>query len=228
MKVNLDNPSEEVQIQIVPLIDVIFCILTFFILAALQLTRQQGINLDLPKAGTANVQMRDTLVITIDPIGQTFADKQPVDRAQLYQVVKAYHDQNPEGLLVLQASQTALYNDVIQVLDIMRAVGGNQVALATAPVPTPGASPGIPGQPTQPFPVNPGLQPSPGLNPTLPGSPGFPGANPVPDNLQQIPGAAPGSSPALPGAFPGGTSPLPGQTNPAPAGTAPNVPQQPQ
>ncbi|MEW6499728.1 MAG: biopolymer transporter ExbD, partial [Cyanobacteriota bacterium] len=38
MKVNLDTPSEEARIEIVPLIDVIFCILTFFLLAGLQLT----------------------------------------------------------------------------------------------------------------------------------------------------------------------------------------------
>lgn len=50
MKVNLHTPVEEVQIQIIPLIDVVFCILTFFLLAALQFTRQQAISVDLPKA----------------------------------------------------------------------------------------------------------------------------------------------------------------------------------
>ncbi|MFN6032855.1 MAG: ExbD/TolR family protein, partial [Dolichospermum sp.] len=52
MKVKLDTPAEDVQIQIIPLIDVVFCILTFFLLAALQFTRQQAINVDLPKAST--------------------------------------------------------------------------------------------------------------------------------------------------------------------------------
>ncbi|MCZ0902458.1 biopolymer transporter ExbD, partial [Microcoleus sp. HI-ES] len=36
MKINLDTPAEEARIELVPLIDVIFCILTFFLLAALQ------------------------------------------------------------------------------------------------------------------------------------------------------------------------------------------------
>jgi hypothetical protein len=42
MKIHLDSPPEEVQIQIIPLIDVIFCILTFFILAALQPSIDRG------------------------------------------------------------------------------------------------------------------------------------------------------------------------------------------
>lgn len=217
MKVNFDNPSEEVQIQIVPLIDVIFCILTFFILAALQLTRQQGINLDLPKAGTANVQMREMLVVTIDSTGQTYVDKQLTDRAQLFQAVKTYHDQNPEGLLVLRASQTAFYNDVIQVLDIMREVGGNQVALATDPAPAPTGSSAVPEQVSPQLPITPGLQ-SPTLTPNLPVTPGLPDSSTPanPSDLQQIPGT------------PGGSSTIPNQTSPAPTGEAspaPDVPQ---
>ncbi|MGC8712746.1 MAG: ExbD/TolR family protein, partial [Leptodesmis sp.] len=74
MKINMDTPADDAQIQIIPLIDVIFCILTFFILAALQLTRQQAINIDLPRATTGtplpganlgNIQFREMLVVTI-------------------------------------------------------------------------------------------------------------------------------------------------------------------
>jgi biopolymer transport protein ExbD len=161
MKIHLDNPSEEVQIQIIPLIDVIFCILTFFILAALQLTRQQAISIDLPKAatgtaipglGTGNSQFRELLVVTIAPNGQTYVDKNLIDRSQLAQALEIYLRQNPNGTVVLNAPPTAIYNDVIQVLDLMRAVGGDRVALATTPTnsPLPGLSPTAE---TNPFPT---------------------------------------------------------------------------
>ncbi|MFM8004040.1 MAG: ExbD/TolR family protein, partial [Dolichospermum sp.] len=77
MKVKLDNTAEDVQIQIIPLIDVVFCILTFFLLAALQFTRQQAINVDLPKASTgtssaANSQTKNNILpVTIDAVGMT-------------------------------------------------------------------------------------------------------------------------------------------------------------
>ncbi|MBW4472777.1 MAG: biopolymer transporter ExbD [Stenomitos rutilans HA7619-LM2] len=152
MKINLDSPPEDVQIQIIPLIDVIFCILTFFILAALQLTRQQGIEIDLPKASTGATQMRQMLVVTVSATGQTFVNKQFVDRAQLFQQLQDYHQKNPDGLLVLNASQTAFYNDVVQILDVMRQVGGDRVALATQPIETN---------------QTPGLAPNPTISPTL-------------------------------------------------------------
>lgn len=196
MKVHHDIPTEEVQIQIIPLIDVIFCILTFFILAALQLTRQQAISVDLPKASTGTTQMREMMVVTISPTGQTFVDKQLVDRTSLQQILGDYLQQNPSGLLVLNASQTALYNDVVQVLDILRSVGGDRVALATLPADasTPGASPTVPNlfptpTPTTTFdPANPFSLPSPvptspvlpsdgGLTPNSPGVPTAPGSS---------------------------------------------------
>ncbi len=147
MKVNLESDSPDIRIEIIPLIDVIFCILTFFILAAVGLTRQQAINLDLPKASTAVPQLRDMLLVSIDPVGQLYVEKQPVSQDQLYQLLLSYHKTRPDGLIVLNASQLVSYNQVIQVLDLLRSVGGDRVALATQPtnIPTlvtPNANPG--------------------------------------------------------------------------------------
>jgi biopolymer transport protein ExbD len=163
MKINLDSPIDEVQIQIIPLIDVIFCILTFFIVAALQMTHQQAMNVDVPRASTGTTQTQESLVVSINSTGQTFIEKQFVDRNQLAQVFQEYFQKNPNGRLVLYASQTAFYNDVVQVLDLMRQVGGDRVALATVPL-----------QPSQ----SPGATPSPTLNPTT--SPLSPFSSPTP------------------------------------------------
>lgn len=190
MKIHLDTPPEDVQIQIVPLIDIIFCILTFFILAALQLTRQPSIQVDLPKASTGTTATRDTLLVSIDQAGRTFIDKQPIDRGQLAQVAQTYLQQNPEGILVVNASQMAFYNDVVQVLDMLRSVGGDRVALGTTTVstnatPSPTVSPGFnplnpfgsgtsapsfnPEQPYQfPLPASPGSSEGSAVTPTAP------------------------------------------------------------
>ena len=134
MKINLQSPIEEVQIQIIPLIDVIFCILTFFLLAALQFTRQQAITVDLPKANTGTPpQVRQTLIVTLDSIGQIYVEQQPVEIAQLSKLLLTYRQVNPNGMMVLNASRTSSYNDVVEVLDRMRKVGGERVALATLP-----------------------------------------------------------------------------------------------
>ncbi|MGL5871798.1 MAG: ExbD/TolR family protein [Xenococcaceae cyanobacterium] len=127
------NIEQEVRIEILPLIDVIFCILTFFILAAVGLSRQQAISLNLPKASTGTPQMREMLVVSLDDIGQIYVEQQLVTRSQLDVAIRNYHQNNPSALMVLHASRNASYNDVVQILDRLREVGGNRVALATLP-----------------------------------------------------------------------------------------------
>ncbi|MGI8502484.1 MAG: biopolymer transporter ExbD [Hassallia sp.] len=207
MKVNLHSPVEEVQIQIIPLIDVIFCILTFFILAALQFTRQQAINVDLPKASTGTgstmVQKSQILPVTIDALGQTYVEKQAVKRQELAEILRNYVKQNPNGVLVLNASRTATYNDVIETLDLLRQVGGDRVSLGIIPgsasVPT--SSPPV----ISPFPVNPGAAPIPNTTPVVP-------INPQSNPNFNLPPNAP-------------IQPLPGQgLNPTPSGVSPIFP----
>ncbi|MGF1460287.1 MAG: ExbD/TolR family protein [Leptolyngbyaceae cyanobacterium] len=144
MKIDLlDSPSEDVRIEIIPLIDVIFCILTFFILAAVGLTRQQAIDLDLPNANTGSplppqgigsqAVQRERLYVSIDAIGQVYIDQQPVTVDLLYDILLQHRQTSPQGLIVLYASRDARYEDVIEVLDLLRSVGGDRVALATLP-----------------------------------------------------------------------------------------------
>jgi biopolymer transport protein ExbD len=227
MKINLESATDEAQIQIIPLIDVIFCILTFFILAALQMTRQQGMNVDLPKASTGVVQMRQMLVVSIDAAGQTYIDKNPVDRAQLFTLLKEYREKNPDGLLVLNASQNAFYNDVIQVLDVLRSVGGDKVALATIPAPSVAPGQVAPGQnfPSQNFPGQNSTQFSPN---GIPGMPSVPGTtnpllpstyNPLSPNAPVLP------SDVLPGANPSPNSASPNPASPNPANPPQPTPQ---
>ena len=174
MKINLDTPVEEVQVQLIPLIDVIFCILTFFLLAALQFTRQQAINVDLPKATTGTTaQIRDTLIVTVDSVGQIYVEQEPVTQELMYQRLQAYRSTNPTGMMILNASRTSSYNDVVQVLDRMREVGGDRVALATLPGTAEqpaGNIPYIPNAPTTP--LDPLAIPSAPIQSPLPTSPG--------------------------------------------------------
>ncbi len=127
------SSQQEVRIEILPMIDVIFCILTFFILGAVGLSRQQAISLDLPKAASGTPQMREMLVVSLDDFGQVYVEKQLVTRNQLFNQIKSYHQLNPNGLMVLHASRNATYNEVISILDMLREVGGDRVALATLP-----------------------------------------------------------------------------------------------
>jgi biopolymer transport protein ExbD len=132
LKLWQDNSSqEEVRLEILPLIDVIFCILTFFILAAVTFSRQQAINVDLPSASTGQPQVNEMLVVGLDQNGQIYLEQQIVTNEQLVQALKNYYLINPRGLVVLHASRETRYNEVIELLDLLRTFGGDRVALAT-------------------------------------------------------------------------------------------------
>ncbi len=198
MKIRLDMPAEESRIEIVPLIDVIFCILIFFILAALQLTRQQAISVELPQAQTGTLQIREMLIVSIDAAGQTYVDQQPVNSEQLLLILRGYQQSKPEGLMVLYADRSAVYANVITVLDQMRSIGGTRVALATLPE---AADPRRPNLPL--FPLNPTL---PGMGTSPPVLPTFPTTT---ENLAPL-----GPMVPMPEAQP---SPLPPPAPPLPA-----------
>ena len=158
-----DSQSGGANIEILPLIDVIFCILTFFILAAVNFSRQQAISLDLPQAKTGTPQLQNILIVTIDDLGQLYVDRDLVSREDLSWEIKKYNQANPNGLMTLYAAKNSTYREVVEVLDILREVGGDRVALATLPEgsqtpttpPTPGVNPALPGLPSSIDPIEP-------------------------------------------------------------------------
>jgi len=205
MKVDfLENPGDEVRLEIIPLLDVIFCILTFFILAAVSLTRQQALDLDLPAANTGNplpsAARSERLYVSVDAIGQVYLDQQPVSLALLRDVLLQHQETAPNGLIVLYAARDARYQDVVNVLDLLRSVGGNRVALATLPGqdsgqesdpsaleddPFAGEGTPLPSQddfptPGQPFPSDPDLEGLQDPNTPLPSDPTLEDESPAP------------------------------------------------
>lgn len=205
LRLRIDTQAEDVRIEVVPLIDVVFCILIFFLLAAVGFSRQQAISVDLPRASTGTPQGREILVVSLNELGQVYVEQQPVvTKEQFLQKLQDYRQKNPDGLMALYAASNASYNQVVQVLDLLRQVGGDRVALAT-----------IPGESEQAPSFSPPAPPATGVPNYTP----YPGtASPelyTPQNPAQSP--LPGSTgQPLPG-VPGGTSsssppPLPGQT----------------
>jgi biopolymer transport protein ExbD len=144
MKIDTGNTNTEPRIELVPLIDIIFCILTFFLLAGLQIARQQAISVDIPKASTGAPAARELLMVTLNDAGQLFLEQQPMlVPGQLVESVKQYRQARPNSSIVLYASKQVSYSKVVEVLDALRGVAGDRVALATLPSNTTAPTPPI-------------------------------------------------------------------------------------
>lgn len=119
------------QINIVPMIDVTFSILAFFIVSSLYLTRSEGLPVNLPKAATAQVQQTTKITITLNPQGQVLLNLKPVQIEQLEAAVKQLIPPNQTATVVLNADEAVNHGRVIAVMDRLRRIPEAKLAIAT-------------------------------------------------------------------------------------------------
>lgn len=125
-----DDSNTPLQINIVPMIDVLFCILAFFIISSLSLIRSQGLPVNLPKASTAQSQLQEQIVVTIDVNGAIFLNRQPLELANLAAKVGALIGQNRQTLVVINADARVSHGTVVSVIDRLNGVNGVKLAIA--------------------------------------------------------------------------------------------------
>ncbi len=128
-----DEPDSIPQINIVPLIDVTFAILTFFIVSSLSLSKSEGLPVNLPKASTSQVQDSPAkITVTIDAQGKLMVDKKSVNLDQIESTVRQVIGSNPNSLIVLNADKSVNHGNVVEVMDILRRIKGAKLGIATA------------------------------------------------------------------------------------------------
>ncbi|MEG3918353.1 MULTISPECIES: biopolymer transporter ExbD [unclassified Microcoleus] len=128
-----DEPESIAQINIVPLIDVTFAILTFFIVSSLSLSKSEGLPVNLPKAATSQVQDSPSkITVTIDPNGKLRVDKKSVNLDQIESTVRQTMGSNQNSLIVLNADKSVNHGNVVEVMDRLRRIKGAKLGIATA------------------------------------------------------------------------------------------------
>jgi biopolymer transport protein ExbD len=126
-----DEPEMPTQINVVPMIDVIFAILTFFIISTLYLTRSEGLPVNLPTAGTAQSQKSTPIAITIDEQGNLALNRKSTNLEGLESQVEALIPNGKEVVVILNADERVNHGEVIAVMDRVRQVEGAKLAIAT-------------------------------------------------------------------------------------------------
>lgn len=126
-----DEPEIPAQINIVPMIDVIFAILTFFIMSTLFLTRSEGLSVNLPQSQTAEVQKSSQLTVTVDAQGQISLNRQPIALEALADAVRTQIGPDQQSLVVINADKAVNHGQVVAVMDRLRSVPGAKLAIAT-------------------------------------------------------------------------------------------------
>lgn len=121
--------DEESEINLTPMLDVVFIMLIFFIVTA-NFIKEPGLDVNRPDSDTAETQENAAILIAVGPTGEVWMDGRRIDVRQVKaNVVKMLAD-NPQGSVVIQADKKATTETLIKVMDASRAAGVYDVSIA--------------------------------------------------------------------------------------------------
>ena len=131
MKDFFDFEEDIPQINILPMIDIIFVILSFFIISSLYLVRLETIPVNLPNAETSNQEKNSVIVITLDSGNRIFIDEKLLDISLLKNEILSKIKNTKNRKVIIRADKDVKYGKVISILDILRKLDGIKIGVST-------------------------------------------------------------------------------------------------
>lgn len=127
----LPNESDRPpQINIIPMIDVIFAILVYFIVSSLFLTRSEGLPVNLPQAETVQLQKSQQITVSLDSEGNLSVDREPIELTELKTTVESSMETEQTTVVVISADETVDHGLVVDVIDQLRQIPEVSLAIA--------------------------------------------------------------------------------------------------
>ena len=120
------------RVEMVPLIDMFFLLLVFFIFGVFSMTLQQGILVDLPQAATATSAQEEAVTVSLTAEGAVFLNQEPVALDALVAALQAVRLRQPDPLVIINADRLSPHGTVMAVLDAVRQAGLQRISLQAA------------------------------------------------------------------------------------------------
>jgi len=125
---------ESLDINITPLIDIVFLLLIFFMLTT-TFVESRGLQVKLPKASTASSSSTaKNIVISVNKNNLIYINDTPVTMNKLSTEIRNLLKSSKDPLLVLRADADTKHGETVTIMDIAKQAGINRIAIATAPV----------------------------------------------------------------------------------------------
>lgn len=128
MKVALPERRKS-RIEMLPLIDIVFLLLVFFIYAMLSMAVHRGLPVVLPTSSTAKIDKHLILSVTVRADGSIFLDKERISLKDLSEALRKAARNRKETGVLLFADKAVPYQEVFRVLDQIRMAGLNRISL---------------------------------------------------------------------------------------------------
>ena len=129
---NLQNfrMKSKPEFMIIPMIDIIFFLLVFFMMNSLQTIAQKALSVQLPKATSPCVPAQLAVVFTLEAEGHSTIDNKPMSIDQAEAMIKQRIQENPNASVILQADKRAAHGQVVAIMDMLKQSGVKRLAIA--------------------------------------------------------------------------------------------------
>lgn len=131
MQIRSLRTTNKPKLMIIPMIDIIFFLLVFFMMSMLSMVVQKSVPVNLPAAQTAKVDLQRKVPITVTADGNVFVDQKPMGLEQMISYLKAEQTKGTELTILLRADTSAQYGKFVQVLDTLKQNKITKIAIAT-------------------------------------------------------------------------------------------------
>lgn len=123
--------KKKARIEIIPMIDTMFFLLVFFMIATLSMTVMRGMQVNLPKAEAVKKDLNENLSVTISKDGKVYLNKNEVAVPELKGILVSEVSKNPDALVIINADEEVLHGRVVEVMDEIKLAGVTKLAIAT-------------------------------------------------------------------------------------------------
>jgi biopolymer transport protein ExbD len=121
--------QRKVRIEMLPLIDIVFLLLVFFIYAMLSMAVHRGLRVELPISTTAKIDKHLVLSVSVRSDGTIYLDKEEVTLEFLSESLKTKSRSGKKPGVLLFADRNLPYQKLFRVLDEIRKAGINHISL---------------------------------------------------------------------------------------------------
>ncbi len=125
--------KKKARIEIIPMIDTMFFLLVFFMIATLSMTIQHGMPVNLPEAASTTDKIAEPISLTITENGDLFYNKEMIILSQLKNRLVKLSRTTKEPSIVINADEQVAHGIVVKVMDTVRLSGIHNMAIATKP-----------------------------------------------------------------------------------------------
>jgi len=123
------SQEDESEINLTPMLDVVFIMLIFFIVTAV-FVKEPGVEIERPEALTAFQAGAGSIYVAITPQDEIWIDRDVVDPTQVRYTIERLRAESPEAGVVIKSDSSARNQLVIQVMDAAKAAGVNDIVIA--------------------------------------------------------------------------------------------------